>query len=95
MESEWRNNRRDIGYYRAREELLGQGSIMFFEPNTTTPKYVFNEDIGFVLPNPVVADYSGDFGEIGLNGDYSIVVRNNAGDVLLSCTTSEGFDLYS
>jgi hypothetical protein len=96
MKSQWVNCRRDIGFYAAREELLGGGKIRFCEPGTTTPKAVFS-DTGLTIShhNPVMADVCGDFGEMHLDGDYSLTVEDKNGEYIAIHTTRSGFDIYA
>jgi len=87
MKSQWCNYRRDIGFHAAKEELLGSGKIMFCEPGSTTPKYVFtDEELEVPFPLPVIADSFGEFPEMHFNGFYSITVSDRQGNLLTLCT---------
>ena len=89
MHSQWVNYRRDIGFFAAKEELLSCAEIMFYEPRTTTPKYVFSdESLEIPFPLPVIACSDGDFVRMYLDGDYSLTVSNHMGDDLIMVTTN-------
>jgi hypothetical protein len=94
MRDQWVNHQRDIGFYAAKAELLSLGGIMFCEPGTTTPKYVYqDEELENMYPLPVMADVNGDFGKMHLDGGYSLTVSNYKGESLLITTTRPDFDI--
>ncbi len=96
MKGQWVNNRRDIGFHSAKEELLGNGTLMFFEPGTTTPKNVYSDvHLDIPMPNPVVADCSGDFEKLYLAGDYSITASKMNGEYIAMITTNPDFNIES
>ena len=94
MNDQWINSKRDIGFCAAKEELLSNATIMFREAGTFTPKNVFQDQDGLVCwPNPVMADNTGNFPDIYLEGDYSLEVYDKKGVCLVMETTRPDFDI--
>lgn len=83
MESQWVNHGRDIGFYKARAHVLGQGCIYFYEPNSTIVVNIHikgNEGMPKRLtPNPVLASVEGTFPDLVIEGAFrmSIVGRDD------------------
>jgi hypothetical protein len=84
QESEFTNRGRDIGYFKARRELLSCGKVYFYEIETTYPKHVTDKGCISVLPNPIIADVEGRFPEVDGEGLYRVQVEQQNGDYL-SC----------
>lgn len=94
MRSQWINYKVDVGFYAAKEELLRSATIMFCEPGTTTPKYVFKDsELTIPYPLPVIADSHGDFDKMYLNGDYSLTISNRDKDHIAMTTTNDDFNI--
>lgn len=93
-QSQWCNHRRSVGFYEAREELLGNGKIYFFEAETTTPTDTWTNPFKSTTNNnPMIADQYGVFPRIYLSDCYKIklVTKNNAPIAIYETGCVEGF----
>lgn len=86
IKSEWINKRRELTYYKAREELLSGATIRSFEVCSTTPKPTFLDDYFTIAnANPMVFDSYGEIKNIHIDGKTHVSVFSRDGLFLLSC----------
>jgi hypothetical protein len=90
QESEFTNRGRDIGYFRARRELLSCGKVYFYEIETTYPKCVTHKGCISVLPNPILADCEGRFPEVDGEGLYKVQVEQQNGNYIACIDSVDG-----
>ena len=99
MESEFVNNSRDIGFYKARAELLANATISAVDNLTQAPSQIKNQQ-GAVLANPIVADANGVFSGMASESDVAcsfqlfyqgiLTIKKSNGVVLCTCPPVTG-----
>jgi hypothetical protein len=90
QESEYTNNSRDIGYFKARRELLCCGKVYFYEIETNYPKHVTDKGCISVLATPILADCEGRFPEVDGEGLYKVQVEQQDGNFLACIDPVDG-----
>ena len=91
QEEQFLNKDRDIGFFKARREILSCGSVFFYDEGSTQPKIVTTKE-GDILPNPIYADYEGRFPEISGKGMYRIQVEGRSGNPLVTVDRLKAVD---
>lgn len=90
MRSQWVNYRRSLGFYEAREEILGGGSIGFNVRGATVPLDTWaDEKKATAHCNPILASGPGEFPPIYIDGDYTVKLFMQSGEWVVARDTGQ------